>query len=128
MKPVIWTYGSIQRVLPRLRIDFLGNVGDKVPVVGLRRGYMSRTIPSKPSAQSYGITIMKRAASTTSKETTRAKKLRADVPEYHLTPSLRDESGEIIWPAPSAQIEGARKFILEWFVPTRLHIPLDVCL
>ncbi|KAI1326907.1 DHH family protein [Xylariaceae sp. FL0255] len=41
------------------------------------------------------------------------KKPRAEVPEYHLTPSLRDESGEIIWPAPKAQIEGARNFILE---------------
>ncbi|RYP20523.1 hypothetical protein DL767_009426 [Monosporascus sp. MG133] len=55
---------------------------------------------------------MKRAASP-SKGTPRAKKPRPKVPEYHLTPSLRDESGEIVWPAPRGQIERARNFILE---------------
>ncbi|KAK7745113.1 hypothetical protein SLS62_009912 [Diatrype stigma] len=59
---------------------------------------------------------MKRAASSASKAAPRAKKPRPEIPEYHSTPSLRDESGEIIWPAPKAQIEGARKFILEWSV------------
>ncbi|KAI1775095.1 DHH phosphoesterase [Hypoxylon cercidicola] len=56
---------------------------------------------------------MKRSASSISKATSRAKKPRPEVPEYHLTPSVRDESGEAIWPAPRAQIELARKFILE---------------
>ncbi|RYP09649.1 hypothetical protein DL764_001191 [Monosporascus ibericus] len=55
---------------------------------------------------------MKRAASP-SKRTPRAKRPRPKVPEYHLTPSLRDESGDVVWPAPRAQIERARNFILE---------------
>ncbi|KAL7627756.1 hypothetical protein AAE478_001951 [Parahypoxylon ruwenzoriense] len=60
---------------------------------------------------------MKRTASSVSKATARAKKPRPKVPEYHLTPSVRDdETGEIIWPAPKAQIERARSLILEWHV------------
>ncbi|KAI1386629.1 DHH phosphoesterase [Hypoxylon trugodes] len=59
---------------------------------------------------------MKRSASSSTKATSRAKKPRAEVPEYHLTPPVRDESGKIIWPAPRAQIERARSFILEWHV------------
>jgi hypothetical protein len=46
----------------------------------------------------------------------KAKKRRIEVPEYHLTPSARDEDGEIIWPAPADQIDKARAFIREWFV------------
>lgn len=46
-----------------------------------------------------------------------AKKARPEVPEYHLTPSLKDESGEIIWPAPKEQMQRARETILEWLVP-----------
>ncbi|ETS82417.1 hypothetical protein PFICI_04293 [Pestalotiopsis fici W106-1] len=57
---------------------------------------------------------MKRSApSAGSKAAPKSKKPRVEVPEYHLTPSLRDESGEIIWPAPNHQIETARKRILE---------------
>ncbi|KAI0011318.1 DHH family protein [Xylariaceae sp. FL0662B] len=56
---------------------------------------------------------MKRNASSISKATSRAKKPRQSVPAYHLTPSIRDETGEIIWPAPREQIERARNFILE---------------
>ncbi|KAI5868361.1 DHH family protein [Durotheca rogersii] len=55
---------------------------------------------------------MKRSASSKAKATPRAKKPRNEAPEYHLTPSVRDdETGEIIWPAPKAQIEQARSFI-----------------
>ncbi|KAI2602233.1 DHH phosphoesterase [Hypoxylon sp. NC1633] len=56
---------------------------------------------------------MKRSASSLSKAAPRSKKPRSEVPEYHLTPSLRDETGEIIWPAPKVQIERARSFILD---------------
>ncbi|KAI2607463.1 DHH phosphoesterase [Hypoxylon fragiforme] len=58
---------------------------------------------------------MKRSASTspTSKTSPKAKKPRSEVPEYHLTPSVQDESGNIIWPAPAAQIERARNFLLD---------------
>ncbi|KAI1497246.1 DHH family protein [Biscogniauxia marginata] len=44
----------------------------------------------------------------------RANKSRHEIPEYHLTPSVRDDdTGEIVWPAPKEQIECARNFILE---------------
>ncbi|KAI0158704.1 DHH family protein [Pestalotiopsis sp. NC0098] len=57
---------------------------------------------------------MKRsAASAGSKSSPKSKKPRVEVPEYHSTPSHRDESGEIIWPAPNDQIETARSRILE---------------
>ncbi|KAK8127773.1 hypothetical protein PG984_008881 [Apiospora sp. TS-2023a] len=56
---------------------------------------------------------MKRSAPSPTKSGPKAKKPRPEVPEYHSTPSMRDDTGDIIWPAPSAQIEGARKFIKE---------------
>ncbi|KAI1460264.1 DHH phosphoesterase [Annulohypoxylon moriforme] len=56
---------------------------------------------------------IKRAASSISKATTKAKRPRPEVPEYHSTLSIRDESGEIVWPAPREQIQYARDFILE---------------
>lgn len=59
---------------------------------------------------------MKRSAASDSKVSAGRKKIRVEVPEYHLTPSLRDASGQIIWPAPEVQIDGARRMILEWYV------------
>ncbi|KAJ4385796.1 hypothetical protein N0V93_010227 [Gnomoniopsis smithogilvyi] len=41
------------------------------------------------------------------------KKGRLELPEYHATPSLRTEAGDIIWPAPQSQIEAAKDLILE---------------
>ena len=46
----------------------------------------------------------------------KAKRAKLVVPEYHLTPSQQDDSGEIIWPARKAQIERARKIIREWYI------------
>ncbi|KAL5414917.1 hypothetical protein PMIN04_008790 [Paraphaeosphaeria minitans] len=43
----------------------------------------------------------------------KAKKSKVQIPEYHLTPSRRDEDGEIVWPAPKTQIERAREIIKE---------------
>ncbi|KAI2628426.1 DHH family protein [Xylaria nigripes] len=57
--------------------------------------------------------MLKRTASSVPKLTTEVKRPRPQVPDYHLTPSLRDESGDIIWPAPRNQIENARDFIRE---------------
>lgn len=48
------------------------------------------------------------------------KKARIEVPEYHLTPSIKEEDGSIQWPAPSHQIEKARDTILKWQVSVRL--------
>jgi hypothetical protein len=42
-----------------------------------------------------------------------SKKPKVQIPEYHLTPSRRDEDGEIVWPAPKGQIERAREIIKE---------------
>ncbi|KAK5017629.1 hypothetical protein BJ546DRAFT_837308 [Cryomyces antarcticus] len=55
---------------------------------------------------------MKRKAPP-SKTALAAKKARPEVPDYHLTPSTRDEAGEIVWPAPKDQMGTARDFILE---------------
>ena len=43
------------------------------------------------------------------------KKERVEVPEYHATPSRRNENGEIVWPVPEDKMEAARSFILEWY-------------
>ncbi|CAI6333885.1 unnamed protein product [Periconia digitata] len=43
----------------------------------------------------------------------KTKKETVDIPEYHLAESRRDDSGEIVWPARSAQIERARDLIRE---------------
>jgi hypothetical protein len=55
---------------------------------------------------------LKRKADTTA--SSKPKKAKIVVPDYHLTPSRRDEEGEIVWPAPKAQIERARDIIQEW--------------
>lgn len=65
---------------------------------------------------------MKRAASTSSKAGIEASKrprvgkaaAATKVPEYHLTPSVKDEDGSIVWPAPQDRIEAARALIREW--------------
>ena len=43
------------------------------------------------------------------------KKSKISIPEYHLTPSRADGSGDIIWPAREEQIERAREIIQEWY-------------
>ncbi|WAO96528.1 Hypothetical protein NCS54_01420400 [Fusarium falciforme] len=63
------------------------------------------------------VQAMKRTASSTTRRP-KTKRRRASspgtkLPEYHLTPSLRDEKGEIIWPAPKSKLEAARSFIHE---------------
>jgi hypothetical protein len=44
----------------------------------------------------------------------KTKKSKVVVPEYHLTPSRQNESGETMWPAREEQIERAREIIKEW--------------
>ncbi|KAH4007246.1 hypothetical protein HBI56_215930 [Parastagonospora nodorum] len=43
----------------------------------------------------------------------KTKKPKIVVPEYHLTPSRQDESGENVWPARAEQIDRAREIIKE---------------
>jgi len=57
---------------------------------------------------------MKRKAPTSSTPTKASKKPREKEPDYHATPSLRDQDGDIVWPAPKDQMQRARDIILEW--------------
>ncbi|KAF1809975.1 DHH family protein [Eremomyces bilateralis CBS 781.70] len=41
------------------------------------------------------------------------KRLKHDIPAYHLTPQQRDAKGQAIWPAPREQIHHAQKIILD---------------
>lgn len=56
----------------------------------------------------------KAARSLESPKPVKTKKKVVEIPEYHLAVSRRDEDGEIVWPARSAQIEKARDIIREW--------------
>lgn len=49
-----------------------------------------------------------------SKDESPAKKPKTLVPEYHATPSIKEEDGTIQWPAPRQQMEHAREIILDW--------------
>lgn len=60
-------------------------------------------------------TNMKRKPSPTKAESP-PKKAKADIPDYHLSPSVREEGGSIQWPAPRAQIVKARQMIVDWSV------------
>jgi hypothetical protein len=74
--------------------------------LGPRRcAYASQPTSKKPS------TMGKRKASTTESPTKRAKP--EPPPEYHLTPSVKNEDGSIQWPAPRREMERAREIILE---------------
>jgi len=55
---------------------------------------------------------MKRKASATENGSP-PKKKRSDVPEYHLTPTNKDDNGKDIWPAPHDQMQKARDIITE---------------
>lgn len=39
---------------------------------------------------------------------------RAKKPEYHETPSVCADDGEIVWPAEETMMEGARGLLREW--------------
>ncbi|KAM5354973.1 hypothetical protein ACJ41O_001619 [Fusarium nematophilum] len=55
---------------------------------------------------------MKRAATGgTSPTTKRPRPAAVKPPDYHLTPSVRDDQGNIAWPAPRDKMEEARSFI-----------------
>lgn len=72
----------------------------------------TKTTSTASGRHSQTIT-MKRAASITAVQS-KAKKAREDEPAYHMTPTMRGNDGEIIWPAPQVDIENARKIIKKW--------------
>ncbi|KAG9512595.1 hypothetical protein KCV07_g9382, partial [Aureobasidium melanogenum] len=55
---------------------------------------------------------MKRKEPLSTAQASSAKRPRVEVPDYHLTPPVRDDTG-IVWPAPEAQMKQARDIILD---------------
>ena len=51
---------------------------------------------------------------STLKSPAKKAKPQVQVPEYHATPSIKEEDGSIQWPAPKSQMERAREIILDW--------------
>lgn len=76
--------------------------------------------PNTVNSNSRCFARMKRSAPSASK--TPNKKPRPEVPEYHLSPQVREADGSIQWPAPSSQLDKARQIILDWLVATDHHI------
>lgn len=70
-------------------------------------------LPAQHSTRYFAMKRTATAASLTSGAKS-TKKPRPAVPEYHLTPSVRNEDGSIVWPAPEDKMEAARSFIREW--------------
>lgn len=62
-----------------------------------------------------------------SKGSSPAKRARPDVPDYHLTPSVKDADGEIQWPAPKAQITRAREIVIERYVDREIVMQCSRC-
>lgn len=60
------------------------------------------------------MSAVKRKSPPDSAAKPKAKRSKAEEANYHLTPSIRDKDGEIVWPAPKEQMEMARQFITEW--------------
>lgn len=73
----------------------------------------SKRISVSTLGQSQLPSTMKRKKSPV-KGNSPAKKAKPDVPDYHLTPTVKEEDGSIQWPAPKEQIEGARRMIIVW--------------
>lgn len=64
---------------------------------------------------------------STLKSPAKKPKPQVQVPEYHATPSVKEEDGTMQWPAPKAQMDRARDIILDWFVhPSSMM--LHICL
>jgi hypothetical protein len=66
--------------------------------------------PSR-SVRSIPVTTMKRKSTAA---TSKPKKARVEVPDYHLTPQRQDNQGSTTWPAPFTEIRAAKEFILDW--------------
>lgn len=74
----------------------------------------NRLLQVRQAPASHSLSTMKRKAPSSSSSARAPKKPREKEPDYHATPSLRDDDGEIIWPAPKDQMQRARDIILEW--------------
>lgn len=86
----------------------------KHPFVSLPAQRRSRGSVCTKGEQLLSSEVMKRAASGNA-GSPKAKKPREDEePAYHETPSVRDKYGEIIWPAPTNDMEMARQILKDW--------------
>lgn len=68
--------------------------------------------PSRPAAlqHQHAASTMKRSHPPT-KAKSPAKRPRPSVPDYHLTPTVKEPDGSVQWPAPSTQFKNAQQFI-----------------
>lgn len=57
--------------------------------------------------------MKRKEPSSTAQASSAKRRTRVEVPDYHLTPPVRDDTG-IVWPAPEAQMKQARDIILDW--------------
>ncbi|CAK1355784.1 hypothetical protein CB0940_00529 [Cercospora beticola] len=77
----------------------------------------SRHSPILPLALGTGcarqMISSKRKAPPNQSSTPAKKRPKPDIPEYHTTPSVKEDDGSIQWPAPRSQIDKARSIILE---------------
>lgn len=95
---------SVRRLVPLRLPTYIPAVTKQTTRIGVRH-LATRGRPK--------LSEMKRKEAP-SKEKSPAKKAKTVVPEYHATPSIKEEDGSIQWPAPKDQMENARKIILEW--------------
>lgn len=72
------------------------------------------SLTAKTHTTSITMTLLKRKADDAISLPAKAKKAKAAVPQYHLTPSVQDEVGQPIWPARKEEIKRAREIIKEW--------------
>ena len=98
--------------------DSIGLPLVRFPKLGISSTLLEDTIPYQPRRLATPIrfrelSTMKRKEPPLKANAT-AKKARIEVPEYHLTPSNREEDGSIQWPAPKVQMERAQEFIKTW--------------
>lgn len=90
--------------------------------IRFRAGYCLPILHHQFHATKATMSPLKRKAEN--ETTVNAKKARIVVPDYHLASPRRDESGEIVWPAPAAQIDRARDIIREWYAPSLSYFHL----
>ena len=100
---------ALGRASCRLTRQFVVRSG-RADLEGLATKASSSTVGS---TKAKAKTTMKRSPASSTGQS-KPKRPRVELPEYHATPSVKTESGDIIWPAPEDQLEAARSFILDW--------------
>lgn len=114
-----YDYGAIVHLM-RLCLTFLRafQARNQTPIASNALVNHARRVYPAQLKRSFLTTEMKRQAIKDPAGAPKAKKAREEEPAYHLTPSVKDELGEIVWPARGNEMENARKIIIEWSVQT----------